>query len=147
MTTETTKACFCCGEDFQPSPVALHRPNGFNADRCLECTADGLAHGGDFEDFADAMRLVFDYTGYERTAERVATVEGVFAGYGLKAPSPAAKEVIDAIAEQCRLGSIDTDTELCEAIKERSERLSRSEQLEVSDQHDAFFRIIVGDAP
>jgi hypothetical protein len=90
VSTETTKTCYFCGETFQPSEVALHRPSQFNADRCLACTADGLAQGGDFEDFADAMRLVFDYTGYERTAERVATVEGIFAGYGLNAPSPAA---------------------------------------------------------
>jgi hypothetical protein len=82
-TTTTTKTCYFCGEAFQPSDVALHRPNHFNADRCLACTADGLAHGGDFEDFADAMRLVFDYTGCTRTAERVAVVEGIFAGYGM----------------------------------------------------------------
>jgi len=83
MTNEITKNCYHCEKPFQPSAAALHRPNGFNADRCLECTADGLAHGGDFEDFADAMRLVFDYTGYERTAERVATIEGIFEGYDM----------------------------------------------------------------
>ena len=83
MSATTTKTCYHCEKTFQPSAVALHRPNQFNADRCLECTADGLAHGGDFEDFADAMRLVFDYTGYERTAERVATIEGIFEGYDM----------------------------------------------------------------
>lgn len=79
----TTKTCYFCEETFQPSEAALHRPNQFNADRCLSCTADGLAHGGEFEDFSDAMRLVFEYTGYERTAERVALVTETFKGYGL----------------------------------------------------------------